>query len=277
VVSSGWFFRARVGLLSLILASVCLWACHDVRARRARNEWQTPIRVGLVLVRHGAVDERALASLRQRVPALQQRLTSELRRYQPQHRVPMIQLVPYGPVSISEEIPFETDPGLWSRISHTYRLWRYTSGIDSAARVPTHALDSRIYVVARPARGDVHFVEGFSEAHGRVGVARVDLSLDTVDLALFVAAHELFHTLGATDKYDDEGRTLRPLGLPEPDRSPELPQHYAEVMARNRVVSPTLELPPSTLDELSVGRWTADEIGWTAGLGRSGLAAPVGN
>lgn len=262
LVSSGWFFRARLGLLSLILTVVCLWACEDVRTRRARNEWQTPIRVGLVLVRQGAVDERVYAALRQRVSVLQQRLSAEFRRYHPERPAPMIELVAYGPVTAFEPTPLATDTDLWSRAVHTYRLWRYTSRIDASARVPTRALDSRIYVVASPAQGSLNFVEGFSEAHGRVGVARVDLSMDTIDLALFVAAHELFHTLGATDKYDENGRTMRPLGLPDPDRSPELPQLSAEIMARNRVVSPTLELPPDSLDELSVGRWTAHEIGW---------------
>lgn len=265
LVADGWFFRARVGLLSLTLAVVCLWACADVRARRARNEWQEPIRVGLVLVQQGDVDAQALAALRARVPALQARLASEFRRYQPQQRGPMIELEAYGPVSVHEETPLATESDLWSRAVHTYRLWRYTSAIDERAGAPTHALDSRVYLVARPARDSVNFVDGFSEAHGRVGVARVDLDLETVDLALFVAAHELFHTLGASDKYDEEGRTLRPMGLPDPDRSPALPQTHAEIMARNRVVAPNRELPPSDLDELSVGRWTAEEIGWLRG------------
>ena len=249
-------------MLSLILALVCTWACQDVRARRARNEWKAPIRVGLVLVRDGAVDEHALRQLRARVPVLQERLAAEFRRYRPGAAVPMIELEPYGPVAASEATPLATETNLWSRAVHTYQLWRYTRSIDARAGVPTHALDSRIYVVARPATGVLNFVDGFSEPHGRVGVARIDLNQDTVDLALFVAAHELFHTLGALDKYDEQGRTLRPYGLPEPDRSPLLAQEFAEVMARNRVVSPMLELPPSSLDELSVGRWTAEEIGW---------------
>lgn len=262
LVSSGWFFRARLALLSLILVVVCLWACQDVRTRRARNEWQAPIRVGLVFVRHGAVNEKVLDKLRARVPWLEQRLAAEFNRYQPGNSAPMIEFSSYGPVSVEEPTPPASDTDLWSRVIHTYRLWRYTSRIDAGAEVPSHSLDSRIYVVASPARGSLNFVEGFSETHGRVGVARVDLSVETVDLSLFVAAHELFHTLGATDKYDAEGRTQRPFGLPDPDRDPMLPQLSAEVMARNRVVSPTLEIPPDDLEQLSVGPWTAREIGW---------------
>ena len=36
---------------------------------------------------------------------------------------------------------------------------------------------------------------------------------DSADFALVVVAHELFHTLGAEDKYDAQGRALVPLGL----------------------------------------------------------------
>jgi hypothetical protein len=79
---------------------------------------------------------------------------------------------------------------------------------------------------------------------------------------LFVAAHELFHTLGASDKYDSEGRTLFPEGLPEPDRVPLFPQPAAEIMARNRVVSAAEEVAPGDLRELRVGLSTAREIGW---------------
>jgi len=174
----------------------------------------------------------------------------------------MIELVPYGPVAVSEPPPSEPGTSLWSRALHSYRLWRYTRSVDARAGVPTHELDSRIYVVADPARGSANFVDGFGEAHGRVGVARIDLNAETVDLALFVATHELFHTLGASDKYDEDGRTSLPFGLPEPDLVPRFPQRYAEIMARNRVLSATNEVPPDSLAELRVGRFTAEEIGW---------------
>jgi len=84
-----------------------------------------------------------------------------------------------------------------------------------------------------------------------------------VDFALTVVTHELFHTLGATDKYDANGRTLRPSGLVEPNRSPLFPQPLLDVMARNRPIADAAEVPPESLDELAVGPATAREIGWT--------------
>ena len=125
-------------------------------------------------------------------------------------------------------------------------------------------LDSRIYLVARPGHAhDPNFVEGLSEEGGRVGFVEVDLAATMVDYALFVFAHELFHTLGATDKYDADGVTMIPDGLAEPDLEPRFPQRYVEVMARRRPLAPGKERAPESLRELRVGPLTAREIGWT--------------
>ena len=90
----------------------------------------------------------------------------------------------------------------------------------------------------------------------------MELAPDMVDLTLFVVAHELMHTLGATDKYDASERAVVPAGLVEPNRQPLYPQAFVEVMARNRPISQSAEAVPQTLDELGVGEVTAREIGW---------------
>ena len=253
----------RVTLLLTILAVVSLWACYDVSARKARNHWSQPLRVALVVLEHGKVDMGAMLSLIARTPELERRLSVEYARYHPNEKSRLIEIVPYGPVQVTAAPPSEPGTTLWARVAHAYSLWRYTEHVDRVARLPTHTFDSRIYVVAEPARNPSELqVEGFSENGGRVGVARVELDTSAVDLALFVATHELFHTLGATDKYDETGRTLLPEGLAEPDRVPLFPQPGAEVMSRNRVISATREVVPENLDELFVGRITAREIGW---------------
>jgi hypothetical protein len=96
-----------------------------------------------------------------------------------------------------------------------------------------------------------------------VGLVEVELDATMVDFALFVAAHELLHTLGATDRYDDAGEPLVPEGLADPDLEPRYPQHATEVMARHRAVAPGRSKPPESLDELVVGDTTAREIGWS--------------
>jgi hypothetical protein len=78
-----------------------------------------------------------------------------------------------------------------------------------------------------------------------------------------VIAHEILHTLGATDKYDLA--TLAPLypaGYAEPDREPLHPQSFAEIMAgRYATDEDTFEMPEA-LDSVLVGDQTAYEIRW---------------
>jgi hypothetical protein len=169
-----------------------------------------------------------------------------------------------GPVDAREGPPASDGDGWLAAAEETWALWRWTSKIDASAGLDPTPYDSRIYVAAKAAVDEERaIVEGESEEGGRIGAVEVELDASMVDLALFVAAHELFHTLGAVDQYDATGHTLVPGGLADPDRVPQIPQAFAEVMARNRPVQLGIEVPPETLDELAVGPETAKTIGWT--------------
>jgi len=257
------FFRARVSVLLAILAGVLLWAWRDVRSRRERTTWERPLSVALILVRQGPIDDAAVAAFRARVPALEIRLTAERQRYRPRAMHPFVFTV-VGPVDVVESAPKASGEGPIAAAEHAWTMWRWTARVDGRAGLDSGAYDSRIYVAARPpASEEREMVEGESEEGGRVGVVEVELDDSMADFALFVATHELFHTLGAADKYDDTGRTLIPIGLAEPDRVPRMPQAYAEIMARNRPVEVGVEVPPESLDELAVGPATAAEVGWS--------------
>ncbi len=264
-VSRSRFFYVRVSVLGALLAGVLLYAWRDYEQRHSRTEWQSPLRVGVIILdfgqSDGGLDDSVLTLLAGRAATLGQRLSSEFERYRDAD-FQMVRVIPYGPVFVKRKPPELTGEGLWASLVHTYELWRYTSQVDQAAEVPS-GLDSRIYVVAEPVTDEERkLVEGFSQQGGHLGIARVQLDESTIDLGLFVVAHELMHTLGATDRYDESGRTQIPDGLGNPAQRPLYPQLTAEVMARNRVVSPGNEVPPDTLDELSVGPITAAEIGW---------------
>ena len=255
------FFLARLSVLLTVLLLVVLYALGDVKNRHARTEWKQTLSVAVVLVTDGHVKPEAVARFRERLPVLEQRLASEFSRY----RVGPwpFRFVLYGPVHGGEPPPLPTEDGYIELFQQRYHQWRYLSAIDQSGSVDSSRYDSRIYVVARPAqRSDVQFVEGHGEQGGRVGVVEVELEEQMVDMVLSVIAHELFHTLGAEDKYGANGHTLVPEGLAEPNRTPLFPQHYVEVMARNRPVSRDREYPLTTLDEFRVGPLTAREIHW---------------
>lgn len=78
-----------------------------------------------------------------------------------------------------------------------------------------------------------------------------------------VIAHELLHTLGATDKYDrDTGQPIHPEGYADPDRRPLHPQARAELMGARIPLGPGRSRMPRALAETVVGPLTAAEIGW---------------
>jgi hypothetical protein len=78
-----------------------------------------------------------------------------------------------------------------------------------------------------------------------------------------VIAHELLHTVGATDKYDPASNAPRfPDGYGDPRQVPLYPQRFAELMAGRRMLSATRWEQPSGLDEALVGPATALEIRW---------------
>jgi hypothetical protein len=79
-----------------------------------------------------------------------------------------------------------------------------------------------------------------------------------------VIAHEILHTLGASDKYDPVSLApLYPIGYAEPGMQPLHPQLLTEIMAGRRALDgQTFEMPES-LGEVRVGEATALEIRWT--------------
>ena len=79
-----------------------------------------------------------------------------------------------------------------------------------------------------------------------------------------ITAHELLHTLGATDKYDlSTGQAIYPDGYGNPNKQPLYPQNKSEVMAVQKAISETKMEFPSDLTSVVVGDKTAREIGWT--------------
>jgi hypothetical protein len=78
-----------------------------------------------------------------------------------------------------------------------------------------------------------------------------------------IIAHEMLHTLGATDKYNL--KTLQPRypeGYAEPEKKPLLPQEYAEIMGRAIPLAPSESKTPDDLSYTVIGPVTAEEIKW---------------
>lgn len=161
------------------------------------------------------------------------------------------------------ELPPRLEPGasLPARIAWSLRTRYYTWSVAGDALA-----DIRLFVLYHDPDHTEAVPHSLGLQQGLLGV--VYAYADPVATATnnIVIAHELLHTLGATDKYDPATNLpLYPQGYGEPDAESRYPQQLAEIMAGRIAIDPDeAEMPPD-LDYVVVGRETATEIGW---LGR---------
>ncbi|MES2635803.1 MAG: hypothetical protein V4605_00660 [Pseudomonadota bacterium] len=103
---------------------------------------------------------------------------------------------------------------------------------------------------------------------GRIGRVNLfgDAKYDKQNLVIL--AHELLHTLTATDKYDlNTTLPAFPDGYAEPDKQPLYPQNFAELMGGRVPLSESHAEIPNSLAQTLLGHKTAQEIGWLKSTG----------
>jgi len=95
----------------------------------------------------------------------------------------------------------------------------------------------------------------------RVGIVNVFANGRQRATNNFVIAHEMMHTLGATDKYGPPNMLpVFPAGYAEPDKTPLYPQTKAEVMGGRIAVSEDFAVMPDGLKNSIIGPDSAVEI-----------------
>ncbi len=126
----------------------------------------------------------------------------------------------------------------------------------------------KLFVLYHAPQDGVALEHSLGLQKGLIGVVHAFADAGQTRQNNIVIAHELLHTLGATDKYDAEGRPVYPQGYAEPELPPQMPRHEAEIMA-GRLVSAAgrLVMPPS-LDQCVIGAMTAHEIDLDEGFRR---------
>ena len=98
---------------------------------------------------------------------------------------------------------------------------------------------------------------------GLIAVANVFAGRASTGPNQIVMAHELLHTLGATDKYDlSTNLPIFPHGYAAPQQHPRFPQIDAELMAGRIPIDDRSAEIPTGLDDTLIGVLTAAEIGW---------------
>jgi len=153
------------------------------------------------------------------------------------------------------------DPGplgiaVWS-LKLRYWAWRV------AARDALPPPDVQVFALYRAADGRHGAPDSTGLRKGLVAVTHLYAAEGAAGSNDVVLAHELLHTLGATDKYDRAtGQPLAPGGLGDPSQDPLYPQETGEIMAGRIAVGPHDAAIPESLEAMTVGPATAREIGW---------------
>jgi hypothetical protein len=250
----------RILTLLLVLAIVAGQAWLD---RVATQGWKSSLWVGIFpLNADGSpLAQQYIAGLTTaEFAGIETFFDQEARRFGvPLERPIHIELYPQG-----TELPPQLERGvgpiglaLWSLKMRWFAM--------HAAEVPGRAPPRiRIFVLYH----DPATLQSVPDSHGLqkglIGVVHAFAEKGMAGGNSIVIAHELMHTLGASDKYDPAtGAPVFPIGLGNPGLKPLYPQTRAEIMAGRRALSATDFEMPASLRDVVVGPATAAEIRWT--------------
>lgn len=252
--------RLRIFILLLILLVVALNTYFD---RVYSTDWNIPLRVMLYPINGDGSDdaERFVGQLSaDAFLPIERFFDTEAREYglemerpvrltlAPQLREPPPMLEPgAGPLSIA-----------WWSLRTRFWAWR----------VPTPsgpAPDVQLFLLYHDPRRSSSLPHSVGLQKGLFGIVNLFAHKEMLGSNDTVIAHELLHTLGATDKYDlATNLPLHPGGYAEPDREPLHPQSFAELMGGRIPQSTTEAVTPQSLRQVVIGPKTAAEIGWSA-------------
>lgn len=167
-------------------------------------------------------------------------------------------------IQIREEVEMPPQPPesgmlqtMWWSLRLRFWAWRVEAN-DGEAKAHI-----QIFVVYHDPAKQQRVPHSLGLERGLIGIVHAFASPKYTRRNQVVLAHELLHTLGATDKYHlSTNQPFFPIGYAEPDRQPRYPQQKAEIMGGRIPLTATSSDMPSSLSKTIIGPETAREINW---------------
>ncbi len=249
--------RVRIAILLLILLLVALNTYFD---RLYSTQWNDALRVAVFPINADGspVTEHYIASLpRTPFEPIEAFFAEEARQYgislSPAVRLTLAPALRELPPALPAEAS-SIGVMFWS-LKMRYWAWRKEAPPGSEIKL--------FLLYHDPARAKV-LPHSIGMQKGLFGVVHVFADRTMEGSNDVVIAHELLHTLGATDKYTPGANLPQlPDGYAEPDREPLYPQSFAELMGGRIPISESEATIPESLRQVIVGPRTALEIGWS--------------
>jgi hypothetical protein len=249
----------RLALLLGVLLFVAIGAWLD---RSRSRDWDAPLRVTVYLLTAGN-DEESRSYAAGLADDSFDDVESFIAEQAGAYGLPLTEPMRVRISRAARALPPDpgAEPGLLTVVFWSLRMrwwaWRV------AANDPLPPPDIQLFAIYHPGVAGQPLPDSVGLSKGLVAIARLFAGADSDDANQVVIMHELLHTLGASDKYDQRnGQPLAPAGLGDPSQDPPYPQTQGEIMAGRIAVSATRAELPVGLADMVIGPVTAREIGW---------------
>ena len=243
-------------LLVLLAVAVATW-----RDRVRSTQWRVPLYVAIypIAADDSPVTAGYIKTLNStRFTDIDRFFAREARRYGVGQEVPIktrLQAPLHGRPPTRD-----ANAGLFGTMLWSLKLRYWAARVTRAATDPA---DIRIFVLFHDPALINHVPHSLGLQKGLIGVVYAFATGEMDGGNSMVIAHEMMHTLGATDKYEaGSNAPIFPQGYGDPSQNPLYPQRTAELMGGRRMLSPTAWEQPTDLNEVVIGPASALEIRW---------------
>ena len=246
--------------ISLLLYVLLIVAMTSWSARSRNTDWTEPLWVAVYPINGEAsskINNYIAALSEASFQPLETVMAKQAKRWRVALEKPIDIKFTQEITSLPPPPPSSSNPLAIAYWSLRLRLWAWRHDtFDGPA-------DIRIFVVYYDPDNHASLAHSLGLQEGFLGVVNAYGDGNYDGRNNVVIAHEMLHTLGATDKYDPRTNQARyPDGFAEPERTPLYPQMRAELMAGRIPLSESDAKMPEKLAKTMIGRATAIEIGW---------------
>ncbi len=247
----------RIIVLLFILATVA----QQALLKDGAPDWRRPLNVALYVL-NGDASAASAGYIAQIQPEQFEAISDYMASQAADYGLPLRQpfSLRLGPAVTELPPSRDVQAGVLQNIlwSLQFRFWAWRHSTSGGIKP-----DIKLYLLYFDPQQNRVLPHSHAMSKGRVGMLHVFASARAEAQNNVVIAHELLHTVGATDKYDlSNNQPIFPQGYAAPEQQPLYPQTEAELMAGRIPLSQSQASMPDDLTQTRVGELSAQEIGW---------------